>query len=310
MQTTDRLTHGTYGRLPYIPDNEELKGYDYAIVGVPYDFMANNRPGGRRGPSYIRENSRMGRYDIESGTDLFRAKGADSGNVNISPGDEPSNFKEMHEKFTGLLDNDLIPIVLGGDRSITYHELKAFYEKYGKAALVLLSGHSAMYPFRHFPDSSSVIFSALKDGFIDAEHSVQVGTREPLTSETTYAVAADGLYYQDGVRVISTYEIRERGYDAVALDISSLIGDLPVLFAFSPDFADPAFAPAVVDPVSDGFTSYQTIAFIRTVLKKISPKQFDITDFSPVYDEGRITQVFASDIVNLFITSIAEKKGE
>jgi arginase family enzyme len=77
------------------------------------------------------------------------------------------------------------------------------------------------------------------------------------------------------------------------------------LISFSPDIADPAFAPAVDDPISDGFSSFEVVNLLTHILNKIVPKQFDMVGISPIYDEGYITQAFAVDIINLFITSIA-----
>jgi arginase family enzyme len=192
MEANNMARLGTYGNLTYVPDKEGLNGFDYAIFGVPYDFKSSHRPGGRKGPAYIRERSRIKKFDIKSGIDLSGAKGVDTGDVRITPGDEPGNTKKMTEKFQTLLESGTIPVVLGGDPSITYHEAKAFKEKYPDGIVVFISGHTRLHHLDEYPDSSSVVYSVIKDGLAAPADIVIIGTRDPLTSDYFYCDAGDG----------------------------------------------------------------------------------------------------------------------
>ncbi len=302
-----KLTYGTYGNLPYCTEKEELDTYDYLIVGIPYDTKAHVRAGARRGPAYIRENSRLDRFVIGEDTDLSVVRGADAGDAAISQGDEEKNRKVIFDKTKESLDTKAAPIILGGDHSITYHELRAYKEKYGPVAVISISGHTGMNPLKEYPDSSAFLFQAIREELVDVKHSVQIGARDLLTDTISYEKRADG-YYQNDLRVISTYELRERGISEIAGEIAAIVKGLPVFVSFAPDFIDPAFAPAVVDPVADGFTSYQALQFLKEMLQYVKPVGFDLTDISPVYDAGRITQVLLSDIVNEFIGCIAKNR--
>lgn len=300
---------GTYGLLPQLMDEAEYKGNDFLICGLPYDYRAHVRAGGRKGPGYVRENSCLPRFSLDTGTDLLPLKGADAGDIMATPGDDQQSFDEMKKKVAAILSADAIPVILGGDHSTTYQAMISFKEKFGPAALIYISGHSALQHLDAYPDSSSVLYNMMKDGLIDVAHSVQIGTRDLLSEGYAYAESSDGKYTQDGLRVISTYELRDKGVEALVSEVKAITGDMPVYLSFAPDFADPAFAPAVIDPVSDGFTSFQTLTFLAALLKAVSPAAYDICDLSPVYDEGRITQVFAGDVVNTFIAAIAAKKA-
>ena len=47
---------GTFARLP---ERRDVKDYDIAILGVPFDGGVSFRPGARFGPSHVRDASRL-----------------------------------------------------------------------------------------------------------------------------------------------------------------------------------------------------------------------------------------------------------
>lgn len=318
---------GTYGGLPYVTDQKLWKEYDYVIAGVPYDMQTSYRAGARLAPAGIRENSHMEPFHAEHHIDMSAyAKGADFGNIKITSGDEAGNFKKITDTTADLLESQVIPILLGGDHSITYHELKAYRQIYGPMALIYFSAHHGMNGNREYPNHNSVIRLALEEGLIDAEHSIALGMRSMLGCIEKYGLTEkyglaecelaekNGLAEYElaekyGLECISAAEVHNMGISKTAEKIHRRAGKQKIMVSFSMDFLDPMFAPGTGRPVSEGFSSFETLELLRGALTGLDIKGFDLTEVSPNYDSCRMTQNLASDIVNEFIALIACKKA-
>jgi len=125
--------------VPHKPDtktNLSIKSKpDVAIIGEPFDFGTTIRPGARYGPRSIRAASTIPsphfeRFNIETGADPFETfRTVDYGDVIVSPGDVIESHKRMTLKVKEVLEVDCIPVMLGGDHSITYANVRAFQKK-------------------------------------------------------------------------------------------------------------------------------------------------------------------------------------
>ena len=118
--------------LPWIRTLQELKKVkpDVAIIGEPFDFGTTIRPGARYGPRAIRATFNVPsppyeHFNIETGVDPFGVfKTVDYGDVVVSPGDVIESHTRMTNKVKEVLDIDGIPVMLGGDHSITFANVR------------------------------------------------------------------------------------------------------------------------------------------------------------------------------------------
>src|SRR5699024_6325730 len=98
---------------------------DVAIIGVPNDMSTAWRSGTRMGPRSIREQSSLYAfgpgYDPERDTNYLgdKWKIVDCGDVPMINGDLEQCHENTEEMIRKIIEKDTIPVVLGGDHSIS-----------------------------------------------------------------------------------------------------------------------------------------------------------------------------------------------
>lgn len=118
-EDTYPATPGSFGALPYIKTLEDV---DFVVAGIPFDSLASNRPGTKLGPKAIREA--YGRVSYTEGMGIEDAfdivSGVDYGDFKVINGDTKRSFKTITDEMEKILSAGVIPVILGGDHSITY----------------------------------------------------------------------------------------------------------------------------------------------------------------------------------------------
>ena|SRR5690625_242001 len=288
----------TFMRLPHVQD---LENSDVAIVGVPFDTGATFRSGARFGPESIRNISHCIRgYHPSHKINIFDYLSViDYGDLPIVPGYIDASYEKITSGLKEMYKKDVIPIVLGGDHSITLAELRAIGEP---VALLQFDSHSdtrdSYYGENH--NHATPFYHAVKEGLILPEHSVQVGLRGPVHDISDWE-AAESL----GLEIISTDKIREIGIAKTIERIREKVGHQKVFLSFDIDFVDPAFAPGTGTPMIGGFTSYETQTFIRG-LKGLNIIGSDVVEVYPEYDSGQITSLLAANIIYELLSIMAD----
>src|SRR6185437_9646736 len=101
------------------------------------------RVGARLGPQHIRDFSILLRpYNPEQDINIFDyCSGVDYGDVDVIPGNIHRTYDNIVNALEPVLDKEIIPVIMGGDHSISLGHLRAFAKKYGPIALVHFDSH-------------------------------------------------------------------------------------------------------------------------------------------------------------------------
>ncbi|WP_210139551.1 agmatinase [Staphylococcus sp. GDY8P120P] len=293
----------TFMRLPF---ENTLENVDFLIMGVPFDTAASNRTGQRYGPQSIRDFSVLLRpYNPDQGINIFDyCSGIDYGDVDVIPGNVLKTYDHITEKLDPILDQGIIPVMLGGDHSISLGHLRSFAKKYGPVSLVHFDSHSDTWEdyFGEKYVHGTPFRRAAEEGLVDTKKSIQVGMRGPLYGPEDMQNARD-LGYKE----IEMREARKLGIEKVIEQIHQRVGNSPVFVSFDIDFLDPAYAPGTGTPEVGGPTSFEALEYVRK-LDGLNIKGFDLVEVLPTYDSGEITAVAASSVVYEMITLIALAK--
>lgn len=243
---------GTFMRMTKV---DSAKGLDFAIAGAPFDTASSFRSGSRFGPNAIRNISAMMKPNnvILQVNIMENLKGGDIGDFNVTPGYIHPTYDAIEAGVAGILEENAVPIVLGGDHSITLAELRAVAKKYGPVALVHFDSHSDLCDevFGQKYNHGTPFRRAIEEGLIDPAHSIQIGMRGSLYDPNEHKMAADL-----GMLLIPAHKVREMGFEALIKTAMERVGDKPVFLTFDIDFVDPAYAPGTGTPEVAGFTSY------------------------------------------------------
>ena len=296
---------GTFMRMTKV---DSAKGLDFAIAGAPFDTASSFRSGSRFGPNAIRNISAMMKPNnvILQVNIMENLKGGDIGDFNVTPGYIHPTYDAIEAGVAGILEENAVPIVLGGDHSITLAELRAVAKKYGPVALVHFDSHSDLCDevFGQKYNHGTPFRRAIEEGLIDPAHSIQIGMRGSLYDPNEHKMAADL-----GMLLIPAHKVREMGFEALIRTAMERVGDKPVFLTFDIDFVDPAYAPGTGTPEVAGFTSYESLSLVRAI-KDMNFVGFDLVEVLPAYDSREVTAYLAANIVFEYLSILAAKKKD
>jgi len=126
----------TFARVPLALDPPGLAGAAVAILGAPFDEGVSYRPGTRFGPRAIRMAEDVAfpidRPHMELGIDPYAELDiVDYGDIEVRSSDLERSHKLLRQGVSEILAADTIPVVLGGDHSLSMPVLAALAERFG-----------------------------------------------------------------------------------------------------------------------------------------------------------------------------------
>ena len=269
-----------------------------SIAGIPLDIGTTNRSGARFGPQAIRQASRMlvdGAHPT-AWVDVSKLLLSDIGDFRIALGDIPASLKVIEEQAAAV---DHL-VALGGEHGITLALLRALARRRGPLALVHFDAHVDTWPdnFGQSYAHGSVFYHAIQEQLVDPRRMIQIGIRSPVQREVFDWTVAQG------VTIVSSEEVHERGPKAVAEQIRSIVGEAPSYLSFDIDALDPAFAPGTGTPEIGGLASWQA----QSILRRLNGLRFagmDVVEVAPAYDVAEITSLAAATMVYEYLALAA-----
>lgn len=276
---------------------KSLEGVDAVVLGIPFDAAVSNRPGARFGPQAIRRASAIFDNDPQYpfARDLFEAMAViDYGDVLLDYGN--------HQKAPGLIEEEAAKIIasgayllgLGGDHFVTWPLLKAHASAHGPLALVHFDAHQDTWDDDgQRIDHGSFVCRAVREGVIDAAHSVQIGIRTEAPQDF-------------GIKIIPGYEVEDMSAETIANAILTHVGNRPCYLTFDIDCLDPAFAPGTGTPVAGGPSSAKILSVLRK-LGGLDIRGSDVVEVAPAYDHADITAIAGATVAMYMLGLRAEK---
>lgn len=269
---------------------------DIAIIGVQDESGSHaKRKGTSRGPDVLRIASNESEFFERDGKLIptcpmrgsFRGKRVfDGGNVN--------SRKEAGRFVYDVANMGKIPIVIGGDHSLTTEAIAAVSKATGsKVALLYFDAH---------PDfvASSVGYygSVLTDSskYIDFDASSLIGTRAAEPEELENAARA-------GIRIINPLDIIELGAAKVAAEIRERTKNSKIYISVDLDCLDPSVSPGVSVPSPGGLSSTDLLYLLTKSLEG-NVRGLDIVELCPDFDVNGMTASLAARILSECIASL------
>jgi agmatinase len=291
-------TIGSFMRLPSMRENAKV-----AILGMPFDTAASFRVGARFAPQAIRQAS-MTLFPYHPVHEVYPfedTNAIDIGDVPVIPHNIHRSY-EMMEKYTlDLMEKEIIPIGLGGDHSVTLASLRAAAKKYGPVAMIHFDSHTdtwdTYYDEKYWHGSTFI--RAYEEGLLQPDKVFQIGIRGTLNHPGDI-----GASIELGYHVITTQELRKRGFEDVVRQVRETIEDTPCFLTFDIDFVDPSCAPGTGTLEVGGFTSLETLEIVRS-LTGFNYIGFDLVEVLPPYDPTQITSLLAATLVHDFASLAA-----
>jgi agmatinase len=290
----------TYGGQPYTEDPAELAGADVAIVGAPTDDLVSDRPGTRYGPRAIRAASCPPGPHLETGVDaLEELRVVDFGDAPVLPADAVASQKAIEETVAQVVSAGVIPVILGGDHSITEADVRACAA--GRpVGLVHFDTHTdtGTEVFGVELSHGTPMYKLVEAGLVDPQRYVQIGLRGYWPGEKEFS-----WQRERGIRSFFMHDVRERGIGAVVEEALTGLGPGPVFLTVDVDVLDPAFAPGTGTPEPGGMTTGDLLWACREIASRIELVGADVVEVIPTaVGSADITALAADRIVREILT--------
>ncbi len=293
----------TYMRLPHC---RTIEGIDFAVVGVPWDGATSYRTGQRMAPEAIRKVSVALRpYNLALDVGIFEhCSGVDYGDLTVVPGYIEETYARIETELIPLVEAGVMPVIMGGDHSITLPELRAIARVRGPVALLQFDSHTDTNdqyfgkPYYH----GSPFRRAIEEKLLIPENSIQVGMRGSVYSKDAYDESRNL-----GFTLATMADVRQMGLPALIERIRNRVGPAKVFVSFDIDAVDPAYAPGTGTPEPGGFTSGEVIDLMHG-LTGLDFVGFDLVEVLPDYDNADLTALLAANIIYEFLSLIAVNK--
>ena len=292
-------THGLWADL-YRADFKPADS-DFTVIGVPYDGAACARKGAALGPERLRFWSTHLTHFSEDRTRLENIRICDLGDIPIA--DQARDFESVRQKVATLPN---VPIVLGGDHSISIPIFQAQRQRYKDQRLGVLwvDAHPDLCDV--FTGSklshACVLRRALEFG-IQPQDVCMVGLRSWEDQEID-------LIENGGLNVYTAALVAERGMKSVATSLYSKLSACDAVhISLDIDCLDPAFAPGTGIPEAGGLTSREVITLIKA-MQGLPLVGLDVVEVSPPIDPSEATVFAALKIIMEFVAVFAREKGK
>jgi len=266
--------------------NSDYEKARYVIFGVPFDGTSSFRLGSRLAPDKIRAAS----YNFETYSsffdfDLEDADIHDAGNLEVA-GNIDDTLLAISKHAENFVNDGKIPVMLGGEHSLSYPFVRACKQKYPGLGFVVLDAHMDMREkYRNEKNSHACISRHVIEELTSKY--VSIGIRSGAREEYEY-VSKNKINMFSAEDVFSEFRDYIRG---------------PIYLSIDMDAIDPAYAPALGTPEPYGITPRD----VRTVISCLAPYivGFDLVEIAPDYDSGG-TALLGAKLVRDFIAAHAK----
>ena len=297
----------TYAGTPYTQDPAELSDFDVAVVGAPTDDLVSDRPGTRFGPRAIRAASCPPGPHLEAKLDAFEAlRVVDFGDAPVIPADPVRTHAAIEALVAQVLAAGVIPLVLGGDHSISEPDIRAVASAHGPLGLVHFDTHTDTGTEVYGVEVShgTPFYRLVEQGHRDSRRYVQIGLRGYWPGEAEFTWQAG-----HGVTSFFMHDVRELGIEEVVGRTVGLVSDGPVFLTIDVDVLDPAFAPGTGTPEPGGMTTVDLLWAARTLATELELVGADVVEVIPTaVGSADITALAADRIVREILTGIALRR--
>lgn len=252
------------------PSQADLKTARIVMVPVPYDRTCSYQRGTADGPAAIIEASRhMELWDDELG---LEATGVGIHTAEpVSGNDDPpevmaGKVEQVVERYLAM---GKMPVVLGGEHSVSIGAIKAYEKRYPKLSLVQLDAHGDL---RKSFEGSEYNHACIMRHFAGRIPTLQLGIRSMSREE--------GEFIREKRLMVVPPREFSRSPEA-ALDLVDRLTD-EIYLTIDVDFFDPAIVPGTGTPEPGGPGWHETMDFLRGLCRRKKVVGFDVNELRPI----------------------------
>jgi agmatinase len=268
-------------RVPFTGISSTYDKSRFVFFGVPYDKTSTYKAGSKFAPGALRDiSANMELYSVRSGVDLEKIAVHDWGDVDIVE-DLVETLGRVKSVYSELLDAKKIPIMVGGEHSITKAAADALPED---TCLVSFDAHLDLRDEFLGEKLSHATFMRRVSERLGSDHLMEIGIRAFSKPELDFT-------RKSGVTIITPQDLRKGGLQKTAQRIKGFLSGFSHSYmTVDIDVLDPAFAPGVGNPEPDGLSTDELLTLVDATMEK-NTVGFDLVEVSPQLDSGQTAAV-------------------
>lgn len=238
------------------------------IIPAPYDSTSEYKCGSREGPQAIIDASQyLELYDYELGTEISRVGIYTLPEVQPLTSSPESMLERISAITSDLLKQNKLPVLLGGEHSLTIGAVKAFKNRYPDLSVLQLDAHADLRnEYMGTPYSHACVMRRVWETC----PIVQAGIRSLSTDEYEFIKE-----HRLNVFFIET-TMKGSSLDRIIAALTQ-----HVYITIDLDVLDPSVMSAVGTPEPGGLTWEDILELLRTIAAKKHIVGFDIVELCP-----------------------------
>lgn len=252
------------------PEYEAIEQAAFVVVPVPYDLTTTYQGGARKGPAAILEAScNMELYDEELDAETYRVGIHTVAPLEAVAAGPEGMLDRVEEAIDGVFELGKIPVMLGGEHSITLGAVRAAVKRYPKLSVLHLDAHADM---RESYQGTPYSHACIGRRMLELCPVVQAGIRSMSVEEAAFLRKGTvPVYSAAATRKDRTW-------------VSKAVGHLSkdVYISVDLDALDPSVMPATGTPEPGGMLWQDVLELIREVCRKRRVVGFDVVELAPI----------------------------
>lgn len=261
----------------------------FSVLPVPFEKTVSYGGGTKFGPQSILEAShQLETWDGFANPCDFGIHTCADVDCSVEPAQVIENIADGVAK---ILQAGSMPVVLGGEHTVTYGSIKGLLKAGIKDfGVVQIDAHADL---REAYEGNPLSHASVMKRVVDEGIAVyQLGVRA-LCEEESQTRLEKGVYYQDAHELV-TQNIMQ----------IELPADFPkkVFFTVDIDGLDPSVFPSTGTPVPGGLGWYQALSLFESVAKQRQIIGFDVMEFAPI--KGFHAYDFAASLLTYNLMAI------
>lgn len=268
--------------MTYMGFESDYESSDIVLFGAPFDGTVSYRPGTRFAPAAMRsEFEGLETYSPYVDMDLYDYDLFDGGDLDLPFGSKDRALDMIYERAKKVLEDNKIPLMIGGEHLVSYGPMKAAAEKYDDLVILHFDAHADLrsdYMDEAFSHATVIrrIWDLVGDDRI-YQFGIRSGTREEFEFAKSHTTMEKFTF--------STLESL----------VPSLLGR-PVYITIDLDVLDPSIFSGTGTPEPGGLNFHDMIEVLRLVAG-LNIVGADIVELSPHYDPSGVSTATACKVL-------------
>ena len=262
------------------------------IFGAPFDGTTSYRPGTRFAAAAMRnESTGIETYSPYQDKDLEDYNIFDGGDLEFVFGNPAKNIAIIKEYVSGLLKDNKIPAMIGGEHLVTLGAVQAVAEKYNDLHIIHFDAHAD-----------------LRDDYLGEKLS------HATVLHRVWDIVGDNKIFQFGIRSGEKGEFEfaknhtyMNKFDMKTLDeVIAKLKNKPVYITIDLDVLDSSVFPGTGTPEAGGITFKELINAIMLFQNLENIVAFDINELSPMLDASGASTACACKVLREMLLAVSK----